>query len=129
MQMREAIPIVRARLQAGEVVDYRDLNRLAARPSHYAGQVLRDWHKAGLTHIAEWERNRSSHPIPRYRWGPGVDAKKPAPLTSAETVRRSRARNPEWKLRDTALRKARRLRKHPPALDPVMQALTGGLRA
>ena len=128
MQMREAIPIVRARLQAGEVVDHRDLNALACRPPHYASHVLRDWHKAGLTHIACYERGRSSHPIPRYRWGPGVDAKKPAPFTSAETVRRSRARNPEWKFRDAALRKARRLQARPPALDPVMAALLGTAR-
>ncbi len=126
MQMREAIPIVRARLQAGEVVDYRDLNQLAARPSHYANQVLRDWHKAGLTHIAEWERNRAGLPIPRYRWGDGKDAQRPKPLTAYETMMRSRKNNPEWKIRDSAMAKCRRLRRRPPPLDPIISALLGG---
>ena len=125
MQMREAIPTVRARLQAGEVVDYRDLNQLAARPSNYSSQVLRDWHKAGLTHIVAYVRGRAGLPIPRYAWGPGKDVPRPKPLSRQESWDEWRRRNPEWKIRDNSLQKARRLRRNPPPLDPISAALLG----
>lgn len=49
-----------------------------------ARETFYDQHRRGTVHIAEYTRNRNGHLVALYALGPGEDAKKPKPMTSAE---------------------------------------------
>lgn len=94
-----------------------------------AGTVSRwvtDLRNAGQAHIGKWTRTRGVF-LSTIHAGPGRDAKKPKPLTSAQLTRNSRQRmrkSGEWTDR-MAKDRARYWRKKAPKRDPLTAALFG----
>lgn len=113
---------IRAEMQAGAEFCWRDVLARADDASNaWAHDTLRNWHRAGETHVVRWVRGRQGPAMPVYRWGAGNDATRPKPLTNSQKSRRWRKANPD-------LVAAHRTRVHEfrvrmPRLDPVLSAL------
>ncbi|MDR6381806.1 hypothetical protein [Paraburkholderia caribensis] len=83
-----AWPIIERELRKGPAHRYRLAELLRLHPSTVSKQLGLQ-HDANAVHITDWHRRtRTSAPIPVYTLGAGVDVPKPAPLTSAEKMRR-----------------------------------------
>lgn len=120
-QARQAI---RARLQAGEELHWRDVWATVEDSSRtWAHDTLRKWHKAGEIHVVRWKRGMSGPAMPVYRWGPGKDAKRPEAMPNSKKCARYRRANPE-KVAASQRRSHLRRRKGP-ILDPIIAAMLG----
>lgn len=73
-------------------------------------------------HIGSWRSRDSWGPVKRYRLGPGRDAPRPRPRTSAELSARHRQKNPDRSVKDMM---AKRLEHLKPRRDPIVSALFG----
>ena len=76
---------LRAEMQAGAEFCWRDVLARADDASNaWAHDTLRNWHRAGETHVVRWVRGRQGPAMPVYRWGAGEDAPRLPPLSSSE---------------------------------------------
>lgn len=84
-----------------------ELARIASVSQRSVKEYLRDLHAENLVHVAEWRVNSPGSPTRLWKFGPGDDATKPAPLTSAERRRRDREQ-PGAKEREAEMKRNRR---------------------
>lgn len=118
---------VRARLQAGEELTWRDAWAMAPDASRtWAHQTMRKMYTKGEIHIVAWTRSQQGPPMPTYGWGPGMDARRPANMTNAEKCERWRTAHPE-KLAIARKRTTFKNRRSP-ILDPIVAAMLGYAR-
>lgn len=118
---------VRARLQAGEALTWRDVWAMAPEASRtWAHDTLRKLYAKGEIHVVAWTRSQQGRPMPTYKWGPGMDARRPPSMTNAEKCARWRDAHPE----KIALARKRYVfkRRKSPFLDPIAAALLGYTR-
>lgn len=122
-----ALAAARDRLQSGERLSARDVWAGDPRISRSTAHItLRRWRLQGVIHVVEWRRYESNgQPAPVYAWGAGKDAARPKRMTKYESIKRWRANHPDLVVAQLNRAKARRLAARPPALCPVMAALTG----
>ena len=57
----------------------------------HASRILKHMHGKGYIHVSDWRTGMRGPIAPIYKWGPGLDAKKPEPLGAAEKCARYRA--------------------------------------
>lgn len=115
---------IRAEMQAGAEFCWRDVLARADDASNaWAHGTLRNWHRAGETHVVRWVRGRQGPAMPVYRWGAGEDAARPRPLTNSQKSRRWRKSNPELYAQHN-WRKSMKKRTTP-VLDPIHARLLG----
>lgn len=114
-----------SRLEAGELLTWQPLVDGGMRRGDAQKHTVR-WCDMGVIHIDHYRRaTGGGRATPVFISGPGENAKKPEPLTKREMNRRYWKGNVELLIRRTAKRRAKRLREHPPKLDPLMAALIG----
>ena len=116
-----------ARLAEGEALTWRDVWAMAPDGSRtWAHDTMRNLYRQGQVHIVDWIRGQQGPPMPVYRWGPGMDVRRPPSMTNAEKCARWRDANPE----KIALARKRYVfkRRKSPFLDPIAAALLGYVR-
>jgi hypothetical protein len=95
-ELRRIAAQVRARLQSGEALTWRDVWAMAPDASRtWAHDALRKLYANGEIHIVAWTRSQQGPPMPTYGWGHGMDARRPANMTNAEKCERWRTAHPE----------------------------------
>lgn len=114
---------IRARMEAGELMDWHGIWRIADSSPCWARKVLWQWHADGLIHITKYRRGDAGDYRPLYSWGPGQDARRPKALTAAQKCKRWRKAHPD----KVAVAKKRAVFRNrtTPMLDPIVAALTG----
>lgn len=81
-ELRRIAAQVRARLQSGEALTWRDVWAMAPDASRtWAHDTLRKLYRKGEIHVAAWTRSMQGPAMPTYRWGAGVDVPRPANMT------------------------------------------------
>lgn len=71
----------------------RQLGILLKISNRYAAVLCSSFHRHGLAHVQRWIEPTTEHPWQCqavYRWGPGEDAERPKPLTTAQKSKRAR---------------------------------------
>lgn len=93
---------------------------------HMSGRNIRQYigylMQTEQIHIGSWRSRESWGPVKRYRLGPGRDAPRPRPRTSAELSARHRKNNPNRGLKDMMVKRLQHLK---PRRDPMTSALFG----
>lgn len=126
-ELRRIAAKVRARLQSGEAVTWRDVWAMAPDASRtWAHDTLRKIYRKGEIHVSDWTRSMQGPAMPTYRWGAGVDVPRPANMTNAEKCERWRAAHPD----KVAVARKRDVfkRRRSPILDPITAAMLGYTR-
>ena len=126
-ELRRIAAQVRARLQSGKALTWRDVWAMAPDASRtWAHDTLRKLYRQGEIHVADWTRSMQGPAMPTYRWGAGVDVPRPANMTNAEKCERWRAAHQD----KVALARKRDVfkRRRSPILDPITAATLGYTR-
>lgn len=95
MTLEEQLKI--QKLLTAKAHSYEELAKRTKLSYHAVARHLRKLRAVkGVLFIEAWDEDRTGRPFtPKFRWGTGKDAVKPAPLTAAQRMARTRQRRAE----------------------------------